>query len=50
MDSIKDEIQRSAVLDKKNKDILMEMYEKSIVEGRDMELEDMFNKLIEKVI
>jgi len=50
MDAIKEEIQRSAVLDKKNKDILMEMYEKSLVESRDIELENMFNKLIEKKI
>jgi len=50
MDAIKEEIQKSAVLDKKNKDILVEMYEKSILEINDMELENMFNKLIEKSI
>ena len=50
MDAIKEEIQRSAVLDKKSKDILIEMYEKSLLEISDMELENMFNKLIEKKI
>lgn len=50
MDAIKDEIQRSAVLDKKNKDILIEMYEKSLLGINDIELENMFNKLIEKII
>jgi hypothetical protein len=50
MDAIKEEIQRSAILDKKNKDILIEMYEKSLLEISDIELENMFNKLIEKKI
>ena len=50
MDAIKEEIQRSANLDKKNKEILIEMYEESLLELSDIDLENTFNKRIEKSI